>query len=486
MQVHADIVQILHVDEHAALLLAQIHQGTHVIVGGVEVDIHKRLLLLDDVGGVRVAGRVVDHLHSAVRQGQAVADAGGRGDDIQVELPLETLGDDLHVEQAQEAAAEAKAQRGTGLKLKGQGSVVQLQLFQRVLQVGVLGTVGGVDAAEHHGLDLTVAGQGLGGGAVCQCNGIAHAGVLHGLDAGGQIADLTGLQLAAGGQAGGTHVAHFHQRELGPGGHHFDGVAGLDGALEHADVDDNALVAVVDAVKDQGLEGSFRVAGGGGDIADHPLQHLIDVQAGLGRDAGRIHAGQADHILHLLGHLVRVGAGQVDLVQDGHQLQIMLQRHVGVGQRLGLHTLGGIHHQNGTLTGGQTAADLVGKVHMARGVDEVELVGLAVLGSVVQGNGAGLDGDAALPLDVHVIEDLILHGALVHALGQLQNTVRQGGLAVVDVCNDAEISDVVSCHVIPPGECVSRSGSSPPRQRSCRVPDKHGAPGGKRRRAPRR
>ena len=90
----------------------------------------------------------------------------GRGDDIQVELPLETLGDDLHVEQAQEAAAEAKAQRGTGLKFEGQGSIVQLQLFQRVLQVGVLGTVGGVDAAEHHGLDLAVAGQGLGGGTV--------------------------------------------------------------------------------------------------------------------------------------------------------------------------------------------------------------------------------------------------------------------------------------------------------------------------------
>ena len=103
------------------------------------------------------------------------------------------------MEQAQEAAAEAKAQRGTGLKFKGQGSVVQLQLFQRVLQVGVLGTVGGVDAAEHHGLDLTVAGQGLGGGAVCQCDGVTHAGVLHGLDAGGQVADLTGLQLAAGG-----------------------------------------------------------------------------------------------------------------------------------------------------------------------------------------------------------------------------------------------------------------------------------------------
>ena len=77
---------------------------------------------------------------------------------------------------AKETAAETEAQRGAGLQLKGEGGVVQLQLFQCILQVGVLGTVGGVDAAEHHGLDLTVAGQRLRSGAVGQRDGIAHAG----------------------------------------------------------------------------------------------------------------------------------------------------------------------------------------------------------------------------------------------------------------------------------------------------------------------
>ena len=40
---------------------------------------------------------------------------------------------------------------------------------------------------------------------------------------------------------------------------------------------------------------------------------------------------------------------------------------------------------------------------MARGIDKVELVGLAVLGGIVHGDGTGLDGDAALALDVHVV-----------------------------------------------------------------------------------
>ena len=133
VQVHPDVVEILHVGQNAALLLAEVHQAAHVFVGGVEVDVHERLLLLDDGGRVRIAGRVVDHLDRAVVQGQAVADAGGGGDDVEVELALQTLGDDLHVEQAEEAAAEAEAQSRTGLHLKGQGGVVQLQLFQRVL-----------------------------------------------------------------------------------------------------------------------------------------------------------------------------------------------------------------------------------------------------------------------------------------------------------------------------------------------------------------
>ncbi len=41
------------------------------------------------------------------------SDAGRGGDEVEVELALQALLDDLHVQQAEEAAAEAEAQRGT-------------------------------------------------------------------------------------------------------------------------------------------------------------------------------------------------------------------------------------------------------------------------------------------------------------------------------------------------------------------------------------
>ena len=81
--------------------------------------------------------------------------------------------------------------------------------------------------------------------------------------------------------------------------------------------------------------------------------------------------------------------------------RVLLHRQVHVGQRLRLDALGGVHHQNGALAGSQAAAHLVGEVHVPRGVDEVELVLLAVLGLVGHLHRLQLDGDAALALQVH-------------------------------------------------------------------------------------
>ena len=65
----------------------------------------------------------------------------------------------------------------------------------------------------------------------------------------------------------------------------------------------------------------------------------------------------------------------------------------------------------------------------------------------MQANALGLDGDAALALQVHRIEHLRVHLALAERAGQLQQAVGQRGFAVVDVRDDAEIADVLGIHV---------------------------------------
>ena len=73
------------------------------------------------------------------------------------------------------------------------------------------------------------------------------------------------------------------------------------------------------------------------------------------------------------------------------------------------------------------------------------VLGLAIGGGVIEADGLGLDGDPALALDVHIVEDLGVAGhlALREAACRLDQPVGEGRLAVVDMRDDAEITDVI-------------------------------------------
>ena len=78
---------------------------------------------------------------------------------------------------------------------------------------------------------------------------------------------------------------------------------------------------------------------------------------------------------------------------------------------------------------------------MAGGVDQVEVVGLAVLGAELDPHGLRLDRDPALALEVHRVEHLGAHLLRVDRPGDFEDAVGQGRLAVVDVGDDREVSD---------------------------------------------
>ena len=51
------------------------------------------------------------------------------------------------------------------------------------------------------------------------------------------------------------------------------------------------------------------------------------------------------------------------------------------------------------------------------------------------------DGDAAFALNIHTIQVLIAHISTGDHTGELEHAVSQSGLAVIDVSDDAEITD---------------------------------------------
>ena len=83
---------------------------------------------------------------------------------------------------------------------------------------------------------------------------------------------------------------------------------------------------------------------------------------------------EADDGFDLLADALRFGGRQVDLVDDRDDFQIVVQRQVGVGERLRFHALGSVHHQQRAFAGLQAARDFVGEIDVAGRIDQVELV----------------------------------------------------------------------------------------------------------------
>ena len=74
-------------------------------------------------------------------------------------------------------------------------------------------------------------------------------------------------------------------------------------------------------------------------------------------------------------------------------------------------------------------------------IDQIEVIGSAVFGCIRKANGLAFDGNAALPFDVHRVENLIFEIPLGYDMGGLDQTIGQGGFAMVNVGDDAEIPD---------------------------------------------
>ena len=102
---------------------------------------------------------------AAVDQQHLVLDRRRGRDQVEAELPLEALLDDLHVQQAEEAAPEPEAERDGALGLERERGVVEVELLDRVAEERVVLAADRVDAGEDEALGLLVAGQRLGRGA---------------------------------------------------------------------------------------------------------------------------------------------------------------------------------------------------------------------------------------------------------------------------------------------------------------------------------
>ncbi len=237
---------------------------------------------------------------------------------------------------------------------------------------------------------------------------------------------------------------------------HDDRVADADAARQDAAVGDSPEVIAVVEVGNEHLEIARAATLGRGDLLDDRVEERLHVRAvlvdfldgvtGLGagvnhREIELLVAGVQFHeqLEHHVQHLVRTGVLAVDLVDDYNDLRALLHRLLEHELRLRLRAVVRIDHEQDAVDHAHDALDLAAEVGVAGGVHDVDVVAVVLERGVL-----GTDGDAFFALQVHGV-----HHALVRFLvgaegaGLAQQAIDERGLAMIDVGDDGDVSDLI-------------------------------------------
>ena len=435
------LVDVFHCLELAALLVAECHERTHEFLGRKDLRFHVGFLDVVVAACVGELGRALDFHHRAVAHVHVVFHVRHSRDDVHVEFAVEAFLHDFHVQQPEEPGTEAKAQCLGGFRFPADGRIVQAEFLEGFAQVLVVFRVDGVDAGIDHRQDVFVARERLGGRVRGVGERVADFHVTDGLHVREHVAHHAFGEFFAR-VAAHAEGSDFGHHVLGAGLHHLDLHAGTEGAFHDADVVDDAAVGVVHRVENKGLERLAAVTRGGGNLVDDLVEHLLHVEARLCRNAGNLLGVVAQEVAHEFGDMVGLCARQVHLVEYRDDGQVVFDGEVEVRKRLRLDALTRVHHEDCPFACGERAAHFVREVDVPRGIDHVQDVFLAVL-FVDHADGVRLDGDAPLAFEVHVVQQLVRHLVLRDGPGQLDHAVGERGFAVVNVGDNAEISDIV-------------------------------------------
>jgi hypothetical protein len=84
---------------------------------------------------------------------------------------------------------------------------------------------------------------------------------------------------------------------------------------------------------------------------------------------------------------------------------------------------------------------------VTRSIDKIEIEDLTGSAYVGEHHSLAFDGNASLPFDLHVIKELVAKLPVINQAGVLNQTVGQGGFPVIDMGNNAEISNLLHVQV---------------------------------------
>src|SRR3972149_5228429 len=172
------------------------------------------------------------------------------------------------------------------------------------------------------------------------------------------------------------------------------------------------------------------VTGLGGSIEDRKVQLL-----GI---CGKLQ----EKVLYHIGHLCRAGRRAVYLIDDHNGFESLLESVTQHKSGLRHRAIHSVDDQEASIGHVEHPFHLATKIGMAWGIYDVDLYPLISDSRIL-----GQNGNALFPLQLITVEDEVANLlVLAKDMALLEHGIHQGGLAMVNVSNDSNVSYVL-CHV---------------------------------------
>ena len=318
-----------------------------------------------------------------------------------------------------------------------------MELLKTLLHLRELVRGHRIYAAENSWMDVMEAWQRLGRAKTRRRDGIADLDLARILDRSDKVSDLSCLKPVdrllcrredASLVDGGAHT----------GCHERNGLTCLDGTVHDTDIGDHPSKLVKYRVEHKSAKRSVNPFRNRRRNAVHDrLQHIRTPHARLCRYMERIVHRDGKNILDLPADLGDIGTGKIDLVQHRNDLKFCVLSEIRVRDCLRLNALRGVHNQKRPFACAHGTGNLIREVNVPWSVEKIEEVRLAVLRGVLHRDRMALDRNAAFTLQVHGVKGLRLEFARAYGIGEFKYAIGERRLSVIDVCDDAEIADVV-------------------------------------------
>ena len=230
------------------------------------------------------------------------------------------------MQQSQETTAEAEAKCDRGLRLKEQRSIIELKFLEGITQIVIARTIRRIETTVNHRRYFLVTRKRALTRSVGIRDRISDSRILHILDARGDISYHSGGELLTRDKLTCAEVSNLYNLFLCSGCHHADLRSLLYGTLADTAENDNALVRIVQGVKDQRLKRSLRIAVRSRNLVNDRLKHILDIETGLCGNARCIVRLKTNHIFNLICDPVWARTRKIDLVDNREDFQIMIKR----------------------------------------------------------------------------------------------------------------------------------------------------------------